>query len=86
LHRYDWMGKCEEFMEKGQLGPRIDYTICSGCGSCIEWCPEGAIVMSEQENRPRIQIVEACTYCGVCEKECPQGAISLAFEIVFGDE
>ncbi len=51
----------------------IDEDKCTGCGDCLEVCPEeGAVVLQEEKaiiNR------ELCTSCAVCMPACSEGAI-----------
>jgi NAD-dependent dihydropyrimidine dehydrogenase PreA subunit len=51
----------------------IDEDKCTGCGDCLEVCPEeGAIVLQEEKaiiNR------ELCTNCAACMPACSEGAI-----------
>jgi ferredoxin len=52
----------------------IDEEMCTGCGTCVDACPEEAIqlmVMKASVDQ------EKCTGCGQCVDECPSGAISL---------
>jgi ferredoxin len=53
----------------------IDIESCTGCGTCVEWCPTDAIVLNEKELAQRDE--SACFGCGVCSRFCPEGAISL---------
>ena len=53
----------------------IDEEKCSGCKTCLNLCPFGAI--SFDEERKGCQINEAlCKGCGVCAGACPSGAIT----------
>jgi 2-oxoglutarate ferredoxin oxidoreductase subunit delta len=56
---------------------------CKGCGYCVEFCPRGALMMSE-ELSPKGYYLAAvadeskCLGCGLCEVICPEFAIRLA--------
>ncbi len=53
----------------------IDPETCTGCGTCVEWCPTDAIALdTEGVARPD---ENACLGCGVCSRFCPDSAISL---------
>ncbi len=41
---------------------------CSGCGTCVEKCPEEAIEMVD--GMPKVN-EELCIECGVCVLICP---------------
>lgn len=53
----------------------VDRDECVGCGTCVEDCPEDAIVMDDEE----IAVIDAdkCTDCGTCVENCPSEAISI---------
>jgi len=53
----------------------IDETACTGCGTCVEWCPTDAIVLNTEGVARRDE--NACLGCGVCSRFCPEEAISL---------
>lgn len=46
---------------------------CSGCGLCVDSCPNQAIVLNELAVVDR----EKCTGCGSCVDECPNEALQL---------
>ena len=52
---------------------RIDGSRCNGCGSCLEYCPTGAIRLVG--GRAVIDQKE-CHLCGLCLQACPVGAIT----------
>jgi NAD-dependent dihydropyrimidine dehydrogenase PreA subunit len=52
---------------------QIDVEMCTGCGDCLEACPNDAIALVE--GKATIDI-ESCLTCGACEAACPEGAIS----------
>ena len=53
----------------------IDHDACTGCGTCVEWCPTDAIVLNDEGVAQRDE--SACLGCGVCSRFCPEEAISL---------
>ncbi len=53
----------------------IDPDACTGCGSCLQWCPTDAITLDDDGITRRR--ADACLGCGVCARFCPEAAISL---------
>jgi Pyruvate/2-oxoacid:ferredoxin oxidoreductase delta subunit len=53
----------------------IDQDACTGCGTCVEWCPTEAIALNDDGVAERDE--KACFGCGVCSRFCPDSAISL---------
>jgi pyruvate formate lyase activating enzyme len=47
---------------------------CTGCGACVEACPEGAIEVSEGRSKTDRAL---CTGCGKCAEVCPNEARNL---------
>jgi ferredoxin len=60
--------------------PRINQTICTGCGDCIRECPTGAL--GWQGDKAALVLPDRCTYCATCEDICPVYAIELPYLIV----
>ena len=56
--------------------PVIDNKTCTGCGSCIEVCPPGAIKLEEGT---AMIMADLCEECGFCAAECPVEAIAIPF-------
>ncbi len=71
-------------MAEGIPAPEFEYQLCTGCGQCVQVCPDQALVMNDQ--RPEFVPEGDCTYCGLCEETCATGAIHLSYEIVLGAE
>jgi NAD-dependent dihydropyrimidine dehydrogenase PreA subunit len=46
---------------------------CIACGTCVEFCPAGAITITDVAQVDRSKCVE----CGTCMNVCPNGAIIL---------
>jgi len=60
---------------KGQF-PTIDISLCIGCGSCVEVCPEGD-VLGIVFDRATIINGQRCVGHGYCEQACPVGALKV---------
>jgi len=62
--------------QTGKVGivAHVDVQTCTGCGICVDFCPVGAIAVSN------VAVVDAhkCIGCGACVDECPFGAISMS--------
>ena len=54
----------------------IDSVRCTGCGYCINACPQKAITI---DNNAAVIHQELCNQCGTCAEVCPAQAIT------FGD-
>jgi ferredoxin len=63
--------------------PKIDDSLCNGCGRCVDVCPvEAAALVSDSDaverGKRRARIDETiCLGCGVCVRNCSRGAIRL---------
>ncbi len=53
---------------------KIDADSCTGCGTCVDECPAGAIELKDD-----LAVVDEdeCLDCGACEDACPNGAIKV---------
>jgi carbon-monoxide dehydrogenase iron sulfur subunit len=54
----------------------VDEEKCTGCGSCIELCPSGAIKLHPNKHTPLL-----CNQCGgrpLCVEKCPTKALTYA--------
>ena len=60
---------------------------CTGCGTCMKACPQGAIKMvtrvSLEENKFVVESIEVdtgyCISCGLCVEACPYEAIFMGY-------
>lgn len=53
----------------------IDHDKCTGCGKCVEKCPQETITIDDDGKTIINQ--EHCIGCGYCKSVCPHGAIQL---------
>ena len=60
--------------------PRIDGDRCTGCGLCVEVCPNGVLNMTDQ--KAHVARPDRCDYTGYCERICPAEAIERPFQII----
>lgn len=56
-------------------GSKLCFYGCLGGGDCVDACPFGAMMMSEN-GIPEV-IEELCTGCGICVKACPRAVIEM---------
>lgn len=64
-----------------------DWEKCTGCGNCLDICPNEAITMKaipeitprpgEKNERPQIDYGRCC-FCGLCVDVCPPGSLRLS--------
>ncbi len=58
------------------MTPGINRDACTGCGSCVRWCPQDAIEMVD--DRALIH-AESCIGCGECYAVCRFAAVNINF-------
>ncbi|HDP96747.1 MAG TPA: CoB--CoM heterodisulfide reductase iron-sulfur subunit A family protein [Euryarchaeota archaeon] len=63
------------YVQAEAIMAHVDQEICSGCGTCIDVCPYGAITKNE-EGLAEV-VAAACKGCGCCGASCPENAISM---------
>jgi RnfABCDGE-type electron transport complex B subunit len=72
--------------------PHVDYKNCTGCGLCVEECPQkiltlvprarkGALVLCANRTTLKPSVIKTCKVgcikCEICVKACPEGAIRM---------
>jgi len=64
--------------------PEIDKGKCTGCGSCVPFCPEATIetITREKDDKSKFKKIakvdyDFCKGCGVCATICPMKAITM---------
>ncbi len=61
-----------ELIKMGTI-KKLNPYYCTGCGSCFNSCPVGAIEMKQNDEGFLYPIINnKCINCGLCEKKCPQ--------------
>lgn len=63
------------YVQAEAITSNVDYEICSGCATCVDVCPYGAMVLNEEGLAETI--IAACKGCGSCAATCPERAISM---------
>lgn len=56
---------------------KIDNSLCTGCGLCVQYCPMDVLRMAPNTNKAFIKYIRDCQSCLLCEMECPEGAITV---------
>jgi len=58
--------------------PLINEKKCTVCGSCVNVCPEGAIILEEGREKHIVKHYHSfCSVCKKCEEICPEKAIKI---------
>ena len=52
--------------------PWVDKDMCTGCETCIEECPVGAITIVDESAQINM---DNCIRCGTCHSICPENAV-----------
>lgn len=59
----------------------IDDAKCTGCGTCVENCPQQILELQrvgvKKKARPAENWAEMCVACRYCQKFCPYGAVKI---------
>ncbi len=63
--------------ERLAWAPRVDTSLCIGCGDCVEFCPNGVFVMNSDAGTVEVAAPHQCVVlCDKCAASCSQDAIS----------
>jgi pyruvate ferredoxin oxidoreductase delta subunit len=60
------------------FAPKIDQEKCISCGLCVQYCPEGTVILDS--DKKAFFDYRYCKGCGVCANECPVDAITMVKE------
>jgi NAD-dependent dihydropyrimidine dehydrogenase PreA subunit len=55
--------------------PHIDEDLCTGCGECVDICPNEVLELSDE--KASVIDEEECVGCESCVEVCEQGAITV---------
>ncbi len=59
----------------GACVPAVTDAGCTGCGACVDACPDGAIAAVGPDDPPRVD-PSRCLACGKCVAACPTGTLA----------
>lgn len=63
------------YVQAEAITSKVDENKCTGCGTCIELCPYGAL---RKDDRGIAEVIAAaCKGCGCCGAACPEMAITM---------
>jgi len=60
--------------QKALVRPQANPELCTGCGTCVDQCPVGALSLAA--DLPRVD-ADTCITCFCCQEICPEKAITL---------
>ena len=55
----------------------IDEVLCTGCGTCVEICPNRILYIDEKDNVCKVTDETKCDRLRGCERLCPTSAIKI---------
>ena len=64
----------EMLTSKIKFRPKVDQSLCTGCGTCVDQCPVSALKIVD--DFPEVD-VDTCITCFCCQELCPEKAIQL---------
>ncbi len=62
-------------MNEEKKRPAIDSETCTGCGVCIDECPQKTLELADDV--AKLVRPDDCDGCGTCAESCPLEAITM---------
>ncbi|MDD5092306.1 MAG: DUF362 domain-containing protein [Candidatus Wallbacteria bacterium] len=69
-------GRGGKLSQHSDVKPEVKSKSCTACGTCVKWCPAGAITIKGTA----IIDLEKCIGCGECFSVCPSAAIKHSWQ------
>jgi ferredoxin len=66
--------------------PAIDAETCTGCGQCVQICPDEVLTLDRGKARAGTGIFLGCIACGHCMAVCPTGSVRVAGRGIVPDD
>ena len=58
----------------------LDQNICTGCGICVDVCPEDILRLNQDGKKGYIAYPKDCVACLMCEFFCPVSCIEVSVD------
>lgn len=55
----------------------INRDLCTGCGSCVDMCPQRILSLDERDGTCVVSDEDRCDRLAGCQRICPTGAIRI---------
>lgn len=59
----------------------IDAASCTGCGACLDSCPNDVLRFDPVTKTAAVVYPGDCNSCHLCEDDCPEHCITVAYGI-----
>jgi len=56
---------------------KINETTCTGCGNCVDMCPQGILYIDEKTGKCKVTDGSKCDRLGGCERVCQSKSIKI---------
>lgn len=58
----------------------LDQACCTGCGICVDVCPEDILRLNKEDKKSSIVYPKDCVACLMCEFFCPVSCIEVSVD------